>query len=732
MNTKKVISVSIVLIIMGAASVPAKVGVTVGPMVAADGSGTHRTIQEAVDAAAAGAVILVGPGVYEERVKIDKPLTLEGAGWEQTTIMTRNVAADKFQLELLSFSVRIGERLKEVKTNEQRQAIMEEFAAEFSEKHATLLVTNTEGVIIRNLKISSPGRIVEGRLLPVPVIKFKNAKAEVVGCAVIGSVGEGMRVAGGSDVEIRNCLVAAVWSTGIVVTGDKGGIAKARIQDSDVRNCHYAGIVIRPGCDSVVVKGCRISGSAWHGIRYDGASPAITGNLVFGNARSGMYASGKTAATVKNNVFYKNKQSGVSCWANNGDTIENNTFASNGREGLSIRGKCRTTIRRNIFFGHSKAVTFSSGAAVADGCRLERNVYWENEAAVVGVEVKPEINKEIISVDPLFVDVSEKDFSLAEDSPALQKGIGVAVPIAFRSPWALQPEEKAIIPDGDTRDSRQWKKPAKIKPTEGKRVGALGKEPAGDEDSDMTGKEAPGFEQLLEEYKGLVSELDVRLTAYRASMPVFAKFAEVYENKFFISLEVQVQAAGARLKEMREQGHNLESSKYNKNKEAKKIGVMIAGAIYRDVYSEFQEALEAGQLKITDEQEKIYYIGCYFHFMTAEPASEPFEAHYPYKKDTVEYNLFLRDLGQLAAMATSPLRKMVWQLPAELEDEQRKINELYEQLVQAKERSKADIPLPTKYKEAYLKSLEEQWQSIGQAAKSYGEGRKTEGQKRKE
>jgi parallel beta-helix repeat protein len=732
MKTKKywilVVVVGVCAIHHLAASVPAKVGVTAGPKVAADGSGTHRTIQEAVEAAAAGAVILIGPGVYEERVKIEKPLTLKGAGWEKTTIMTRNVAADKFQLELLAFSVRIGERVKKVKTKEQREAIMQEFAAEFSDKHATLLVTNTEGVIIRNLKISSPGRIVEGRVLPVPVIKFRNARAQVLGCAVIGSPGEGMRVAGGSDVEVRNCLVAAVWSTGIVVTGNKGGIAKARIQDNDVRNCHYAGIVIRPGCDSVVVKGCRISGSAWHGIRYDGASPAITGNRVFDNARSGIYASGKTAATVKNNVFYKNKQSGVMCQANNGDTIENNTFASNGREGLRIRAKCRTTIRRNIFFGHSKAVTFSSGAGLADGCRLEKNVYWENEAAVVGAEVKPGINKEIISVDPLFVDVSEKDFSLAKESPALQKGIGVAVPISFSSPWTLQPEEMAIIPDEDTRDSRKWKKPAKTKPMEGKQVGALGKEPAGDKDSDITGKEAPGFEQLLKEYKGLVSELDAGLAAYRASMPVFDKVAELYKNKFFISLEVQVQAAGARLKEFREQGHNLKSSKYNK-KEAEKVVARIAGAIYRDVYSEFQKALEAGQLKITDEQEKIYYHACYFHFMTAEPVSEPFEAHYPYKKDTVEYNLFLRDLGQLVGMATSPLKKMVWQLPAELEDEKRKVNGLYEQLVKAKERSKADIPLPPKYREAYLKSLQEQWQSIRQAAKSYGQGRKTQGQK---
>ena len=37
----------------------------------------------------------------------------------------------------------------------------------------------------------------------------------------------------------------------------------------------------------------------------------------------------------------------------------------------------------------------------------------------------------------------------------------IVAPIALHpdSPWPLQPEEKAIIPDGDTRDSRQWKRP---------------------------------------------------------------------------------------------------------------------------------------------------------------------------------------------------------------------------------------------------------------------------------
>jgi bla regulator protein BlaR1 len=61
--------------------------------VAASGNAMYRSIQQAIDAAGAGAVIRIGPGLYDEHVKIDKPLTLEGAGWEKTAVMTESAGA---------------------------------------------------------------------------------------------------------------------------------------------------------------------------------------------------------------------------------------------------------------------------------------------------------------------------------------------------------------------------------------------------------------------------------------------------------------------------------------------------------------------------------------------------------------------------------------------------------------------------------------------------------------
>jgi hypothetical protein len=68
-----------------------------------------------------------------------------------------------------------------------------------------------------------------------------------------------------------------------------------------------------------------------------------------------------------------------------------------------------------------------------------------------------------VAANPQFVAPTAKDFSLRADSPARRQGIGVADPVSFPSPWPLQPEESAIIPQGDTRDYRQWRDPAQPK-----------------------------------------------------------------------------------------------------------------------------------------------------------------------------------------------------------------------------------------------------------------------------
>lgn len=69
-------------------------------------------------------------------------------------------------------------------------------------------------------------------------------------------------------------------------------------------------------------------------------------------------------------------------------------------------------------------------------------------------------------MDPQFRDAAKADFALAGTSPVRAANTGVADPLApSGEKWALLAEEKAMIPDGDTRDYNAWKKPGASAPT---------------------------------------------------------------------------------------------------------------------------------------------------------------------------------------------------------------------------------------------------------------------------
>ena len=52
-----------------------------------------------------------------------------------------------------------------------------------------------------------------------------------------------------------------------------------------------------------------------------------------------------------------------------------------------------------------------------------------------------------------------KDFALPAGSPLPGLGIGPETPPPSAATFPTQPEEAAIVPDGDTRNAKGWKRP---------------------------------------------------------------------------------------------------------------------------------------------------------------------------------------------------------------------------------------------------------------------------------
>lgn len=403
------------------------------------------SLQAAIDASEPGAVIRLVAGAYPERITITKPLTLIGAGWDATEIGPHDARPTP------------REPAETQRVSRAPRAPIE----------PTLSVQGATNVVVRGVKfrgLHSGSR--DGGMSADGLVRIDAAGATLQDCAVLGPCMTGIEIRAGSDVQLERTLIAAFWNTGVVVGGGDSSRTLApprvRIRDCDVRNCFHRCITI--ASDDVIVERSRISGSAWHGIRYDGCSPSIEGNVLFRNARFGIYASGPTHASVKSNVFFANEMEGMSCWFANVDTIEGNTFVANARGGLSVLGASRPNIVKNLFVENPIAV--SAGKIADQAARepaptgspaLQANVLWANPIELQVDGKKVELPPGNDTLEPGFVARAELDFALSADSGARRRGVGAGDPISIRSPFPIQPEEREILPDSEGRDFRLWK-----------------------------------------------------------------------------------------------------------------------------------------------------------------------------------------------------------------------------------------------------------------------------------
>ena len=423
--------------------------------VSVDGKGDYRKIQDAVDNAPAGAVVWIGKGTWTEAVSITKPLTLEGAGWEVSRIVSTSVSQKQASPEFVESLQLISRELDAETQAKLRQASLKVFGSS-----PVLTVKNAKQVAIRNLSFQRSRPVRKGCFTNEAAIEVLDASVQIEKCAVVESPGVGLAIKGDSHLKVKECLFANAWGTGVKVAVSKNG--SFEIVDSDIRNNQYSGLSIKSPSESISVKRCRVHGTGWHGIRYDGCSPTIESNVFYNTAVSGIYASGRTSATVKNNLFY---HSGISCWFQNADTIENNTFIGDRNaeeksgitQGLNVLGESQPTIRGNLFVSCDNAVSLSDIASKSPFSKstgeteLVENVFWDNTRNLVLTDGESQAKRELPlpngnnEEQPKFINAEKRNFGLEEGSPLVNASIGAQHLISLESPWPLQPEEDRSI-----------------------------------------------------------------------------------------------------------------------------------------------------------------------------------------------------------------------------------------------------------------------------------------------
>jgi parallel beta-helix repeat protein len=325
---------------------------------------------------------------------------------------------------------------------------------------SSVTVERTTGVELCGVRVRGPAlKNVSDPLRRIGMIYVHLSGVAIEDCAVLGAVSTDVVVSPCSRCTIKKSLVAAAWWAGVDARED----ATLRLADCDIRNNYYAGVTL--STNDAIIERCRISGSAWHGIRYDDCSPKILDNQIFSNARSGIYGSGETAALVRGNVFWGNEMDAISCWFANTDRIEGNTMVDNLRAGIAVLGGSKPTLAHNVFVKNPVAVECGAIASRDSSPPnpaygepiITANFFFANPAQFkVLTDIKPLPRGNILGVDPKLGDRATS-FAMAADSPARHELAGAAMPTSLQSAYPLQPAELAITPSGLTRDSTQWK-----------------------------------------------------------------------------------------------------------------------------------------------------------------------------------------------------------------------------------------------------------------------------------
>ena len=433
------------------------------------------TIQTALDAAAPGAVIRIGAGRFDERLKISKPVKLIGAGADKTTLGPTREALVRLR-EKIEKLVEVIEMRDDVPRRPiDPTKLLADFERARRDYAASIIqIEDVVGVELQSLTVTQPDTPEAGSgSINAAAIKAERSRLVIADCKIIGCMGNGISAEQGCDLTITRSLIAGVWGTGVSVF-TRGNPGKLRIVDSDLRNCHHTNLWTGPNSDPCVVEECRISGSAYFGIRYGERAPLIQRNAIFDNARSGIYAEGD-AGSIQSNLIWGNANGGIGCFFENKARIEKNVFLENGDANIRANGACQPEVLRNVFVGGRSAVSFGpivmqklnqqpvgkyefrqnlwwdileplelrktpAGLTEADRKRVSLEEAWQNENSDPGIKVNAD---------------RQVQFDLTE--AARQLGIDGDLPSLLKSRWPLTEEEKLMIPDDGTRNWNRWK-----------------------------------------------------------------------------------------------------------------------------------------------------------------------------------------------------------------------------------------------------------------------------------
>ncbi len=337
-----------------------------------------ESIQEAIDAAPAGAVICLGAGTWRENLVIGKALTLRGAGAEATTI--QGLVAGEHVLSIASHT-EIQVTIKEltvtgahgtwaygIRLARRAQCTIEDVFVERNVSNGVYVMDSARATIVGSSVMGNQG---------MGIVVQEDAQAEIRGSTVEGNGGDGLSLKGSAEVTLADTVVRGNGGDGVAVS-DTNRVTIARsIIEANVRD----GLSVRQSFGSTIqtqltVTDTTILASSGYGIAMYGTTViTLTECAVLENGRSGILLTQAAEAAIVDTRVTGNGGRGIIVQSSAGLSVEGSSIRGNELQGVFMSGTARASFQGSTIDGNGSDGLFVRDSAEAT---VERSEFAAN------------------------------------------------------------------------------------------------------------------------------------------------------------------------------------------------------------------------------------------------------------------------------------------------------------------------------------------------------------------
>jgi parallel beta-helix repeat protein len=334
-------------------------------VVAPDGRGEFRELEQALHQAPPGAYVCVRAGLHRlsRPLRLDRPLSIIGAGEDATFL--------------------VGERGPAILTFSGDDTLL-----------LSYLTLRREGEEAGDVARCDQGKIVLRRC------RVEGAKAKE------GPLGFGLRIYGRGRGEVEHCTFQRNELVGLGVDGQGAftveqsvftangfgivlrGVAAGAARNNTCSGNERSGVIVADEAKPRL-EGNTCEGNKGSGIAYFGSSTGVAcNNTCSDNVASGIYVDERAQPTLEGNTCQGNKESGICYFGSAGGVARDNTCSSNESVGIIVADEAKPRLEGNTCQGTGVCgiayVGSSAGVACNNSCSCN-----ERYGIYVGKQAQP-------------------------------------------------------------------------------------------------------------------------------------------------------------------------------------------------------------------------------------------------------------------------------------------------------------------------------------------------------